>query len=197
MGLYPIFLKLDDLHCVVVGGGAVAERKVKGLLEAKARVTVVAPEATPGIVSLAEGRMISWRKRSYTRGDLEGCRLVIAATDARDVNRLVFEEATERGIPVNAVDEPENSSFFVPAVARTGQLILAVSTSGVAPYMARKLREWLQGKLYPGMENDLEKVQAVRARILGEGLSAETKRKRLHQELQPLVSEIIGKMERS
>jgi precorrin-2 dehydrogenase / sirohydrochlorin ferrochelatase len=197
MGLYPIFLKLDSVPCVVVGGGVVAERKVRSLLDAQARVTVVSPEVTSGIGTLAEAKRIFWLKRSYARGDLEGSRLAIAATDSREVNRLVFEEATERGIPVNSVDDPENSSFFVPAVARTGSLMLAVSTSGIAPYAARRLKEYLESKLYPGLESDLEKIQRARARILGQDLSAEEKSRLMRQELQPLVNEIIEKMERS
>ena len=197
MGLFPIFMKLDCVPCLVVGGGTVAERKVKGLLNAAAHVTVIAPEATQELQSLAISRRISWLKKSYRSGDIEGYRLAIAATDSREINRLVYEEAMECGVLLNSVDDPEHSSFFVPAVARKGSLILAISTSGTAPYLARRLREYLESKLYGGLERDLARAQAVRARILDRNTNTGDRREVLEHELQSLVSEIINKIETS
>jgi siroheme synthase-like protein len=156
---------------------------------------VVAPRTTPGLESLAASEKIVLLKRSYQPEDLKDHHLVIAATDSPEVNRVVSEDATAAGIPVNSVDDPEHSTFYVPSVAAQGSLVLAVSTSGAAPYLARKLRVYLESKLYPGLAKDLENVRAARMRIITSSRSAEQKREQLERELDPLVSEILVKME--
>jgi precorrin-2 dehydrogenase/sirohydrochlorin ferrochelatase len=194
MRLYPVFLKLENTPCLVVGGGDVGERKVCALLEAGARVTVIAPEATALLQETALQGGLSWVKREYRDGDLCGFPLAIAATDSAAVNRLIHEEASTRGVLLNCVDDPEHSSFYVPAVARKGALTLAISTSGAAPYLARRLREYFEQKLYPGLEADLERVEVTRSAIVKEGNPAEEKRMRIEHELRPLVEDIIKKM---
>lgn len=193
--MYPIFLKLDSTPCLVVGGGTVAARKVKGLLTASAVVTVLAPKVCRELRFLTDSGRISWICRGFAQGDLEGYRLVITATDSAQVNRMVYEEATDRGMPVNSVDDPKHSSFFVPAVARRGTLAIAVSTSGTAPYLARRLREYLESKLYSGLEADLERIRAARARIAAEDAGAEGKRQCMERELEPLVKKILRRMD--
>jgi precorrin-2 dehydrogenase/sirohydrochlorin ferrochelatase len=194
--VYPIFLKLQSVPCLVVGAGKVAARKVGSLLGAAALVTVVSPEAVVEIRDLFREGRIAWRERPYRTGDLEGFRLAIAATGSGEVNRLVFEEAARLGVPVNAVDDPEHSSFFVPAVVRRGPLTLAISTSGAAPYLARRLREHLDGWLYPGLEEDLARVREARARIAAEARDEAEKKARIQRELEPLVETILHRLER-
>jgi siroheme synthase-like protein len=194
--MYPIFLKLDRVPCLVVGAGQVAARKVAGLLAAAAQVTVVAPEAAAELRKLAAEGRIAWRERAYLDGDLEGFRLAIAATGSVQVNRRVFEEAARRGVPVNAVDDPGNSSFFVPAVVRRGPLTLAISTAGVVPYLARRLREFLEGWLYPGLEEDLARLGEARARIAAEAPEGAEKKARIERELEPLAGAILRRLER-
>src|SRR6266568_3309904 len=139
MSFYPVFLHLQGRRGVVVGGGAVAEQKVVGLLEAGARVTVVSPDLTWKLEDLAATGAIELRRRGYHRGDLEGAFLAIAATDDRSVNADVWAEAEQRGILLNAVDDLPHCSFIAPAVHRAGDIAVAISTAGKSPALAARV----------------------------------------------------------
>ena len=141
---YPVYLNLKDRRCVVVGGGTIAQDKIIKLLESGAVVSVVSPDATPVIQSLADEGRLEWARREYCPGDLCGAFMGIAATNRRDVNRCIFEEAEEHGILLNVVDDPVLCSFIAPAIVKRGQVTLAVSTGGASPALARKLRESLE-----------------------------------------------------
>lgn len=149
MAHYPVNLDLEDKRCLVVGGGEVAERKVEMLLDFGGRVVVIAPELTPRLESLAADSSVEHVACTYRPGMLKGAFLVIAATDEPEVNHAVAEEARHLGILVNVVDDPDFCSFFVPAVVRRGDLVIAVSTSGRSPSLARRLRERLEEELTP------------------------------------------------
>ena len=138
--LYPVFLDLDGKRCVVVGGGGVANRKARKLLQARAEVVVVSPEVRPELASMA----VEVRRRPYGAGDLEGAFLAFAATDRREVNAAVAREARERGIPVNVADEPPEGDFALPSTLRRGRLQVAVSTGGASPTLARRIRRELE-----------------------------------------------------
>ena len=144
MSFYPVFLNLQGRSSVVVGGGAVAEQKVVGLLEAGARVTVVSPDLTWKLEDLAATGAIELRRRAYRRGDLNGAFIAIAATDDRGANADVWAEAEERGILLNAVDDLPHCSFIAPAVHRAGDIAVAVSTAGKSPALAVRLREQIR-----------------------------------------------------
>ncbi len=144
MSFYPVFLNLQGRSSVVVGGGAVAEQKVVGLLEAGARVTVVSPDLTWKLEDLAATGAIELRRRAYRRGDLNGAFIAIAATDDRGANADVWAEAEERGILLNAVDDLPHCSFIAPAVHRAGDIAVAVSTGGKSPALAVRLREQIR-----------------------------------------------------
>ncbi len=191
--MYPIFLKLENVPCLVVGGGAVAARKVRGLLASGARVTVVSPEAAEELAALARAGRIEWRRRAFAPGDLEGFRLAIAATNRPEVNSRVYEEALASGGLVNAVDDPQHSSFFVPSVVRRGLLTLAISTSGAVPYLARRLREHLEGRFYPELAREVEELAAVRARLAAG--APEGRRENLERELEPRVQRILARLD--
>ncbi len=191
--MYPIFLKLESVPCLVVGGGAVAARKVRGLLAAGARVTVVSPEAEAELKALAREGSLTWRQRPYQAGDLAGFRLTIAATSSAKVNARVYEEALAQGALVNSVDDPRHSSFFVPSVVRRGLLTLAISTSGAVPYLARRLREHLESRFYPELAREVEELQAVRGR-LAQG-EPEGRTARIEQELEPRVRRILARLD--
>ena len=141
---YPVYLNLRGRRCVIVGGGTVAEGKIARLLDSGAEICVVSPDATPGIRRFAADGAVRWEQRKYRPGDLEGAFIAIAATNVREVNRRIFEEANERGIMLNAVDDPPNCSFIAPSIVQRGPVTLAISTGGVSPALARKLRESLQ-----------------------------------------------------
>ena len=135
---YPLFLELTGQPVVVVGAGRVAGRKIRSLLAAGARITVISPRAT----RLPEN--IRWIRRRYRRGDLAGARLVVAATDDLEVNQLVCTEAKRRRQLVNCIAPPSAGNFIVPAVARRGNLAIAISTDGMSPSLAKRLRRDLE-----------------------------------------------------
>jgi precorrin-2 dehydrogenase/sirohydrochlorin ferrochelatase len=141
--LYPIFLKLNKKKCVVIGGGKTATRKVKALLEAKAKVTVISPKLTKELEMLAENGSIKVIKREYKEGDLDKYFLVFATTNSEEINKKVIKEAKKRKILCNIVDDPSNCDFYVPSVYTQGDLKIAISTNGKSPALARKIREEL------------------------------------------------------
>lgn len=156
--LYPIFLSLEDRRCVVVGGGAVADRKARKLLQARAEVVVVAPEVKPAIESVAN----EIHRRPYESGDLEGAFLAFAATDSREVNAAVAREAKELGVPVNVADAPSEGDFALPSTLRRGRLQVAVSTGGASPTLARDIRERLEDRFPPEWAGLVEEVGKAR-----------------------------------
>ena len=170
MRYFPVFLDLKEKRCIVVGGGAVAERKVKNLLKAGARVKVISPELTVPLSRLRDEKKISHLSRSYRRKDLEGALLAIAATNDRTINERVFREATANRIPVNVVDDPAHSSFIVPSIVHKKDLLVAVSTSGRSPALARLLRQKLEREIGPEYPRFLSLLGRVRKKILSRGL---------------------------
>ncbi len=162
---YPAFLDLRGKLVVVIGGGEVALRKAESLLAAGAVVKVVAPNLHAEIEELAFQETISVERREYCPGDLEGAMLAIAAASDPEVNRRVTEEAAERGLFLNVVDTPSSSSFIVPSVMRRGELTLAISTGGLSPALAKRIREKLEETLVPEYGAFLRLLGGMRARI--------------------------------
>ncbi len=144
MRYYPVFLDIAGKPVVVIGGGEVALRKVEGLLAAGAQVTVVSPELYPELRGLVEEDRLRYERREYRWGDLEGYALAFVASDDRSANAAVASEGRERGVWVNAVDDPERCDFIMPSIVQRGDFVVAISTSGGSPAMARKLREEME-----------------------------------------------------
>jgi len=187
MSLFPVCLNIENRLCAVIGGGAVAERKVRGLLLAGARVRVISPAMTPGLMTLHEEGRIEWMARSYQGGDLEKAFLVIAATDDHQVQTAIFAEANQRNIFVNVVDTPEFCTFTLPAVVRQGDLMIAVSTNGKSPALAKHLRIKLEGMFGPEYAVLLDILGQVRSRVLAEGRSQEENEKLFLRLLHPEI----------
>ncbi len=166
MKTYPLFALIEDRACLVVGGGAVGERKVRDLLVAGARVTVVSRDLTPGLAELAAQGRLRYVQGDFTPEHLDGMILVVGATDDMEVNRAVSTAAQARGLLVNIVDAPELCTFIVPAQVRRGLLTIAVSTGGASPALARKVREELEQHFGPDYARYLRVLQAVRDRVL-------------------------------
>ena len=143
MGYYPVFLEMKDRRCVVIGGGAVAERKVEGPVTAGANVTVISPGITDGLKELLKQGAIRHVAREYQTGDRAGYDLVFVATDNLEINAVVSSEARSLRIWVNSADDPDHCDFILPAVIRRGDLAVAVSTGGVSPAVTRAIREEL------------------------------------------------------
>lgn len=168
MNLYPVLLDLRGAPCLVVGGGAVATRKVRALLEAGAAVTAVAPELTAELAELKERGRIDHVAGSFEDTLLEAFRLVFAATNDRRVNDEIARRARDAEVWVNIADDPDASTFQVPAHFRRGELTVAVSTGGASPAEARRVRETLE-ELFPAdYARYLALLRAVRSRVLAE-----------------------------
>jgi precorrin-2 dehydrogenase/sirohydrochlorin ferrochelatase len=147
---YPICLiGMERRRAVVVGGGKVAERKVAGLREAGAQVTVIGPAQTEQLLAWAQAGAISLIPRRYCQGDLAGAFLVVAATDDPGVNQTVCDEARAGGCLINSVEHPERSDFIVPAVVRRGDVTIAIGTGGASPALARHLRQRVEQIIGP------------------------------------------------
>jgi precorrin-2 dehydrogenase len=140
MNYYPIFLRVAGRSCVVIGGGHVAEEKVQSLLLAGARITVISPQLTPGLTALAATNQITHHDRTYASGDVVGFFLAYAATDDEDLHVEIAAEAAAAGVLVNVVDRPRLCDFIMPSVVERGDLVIATSTGGASPAMARRIR---------------------------------------------------------
>jgi precorrin-2 dehydrogenase/sirohydrochlorin ferrochelatase len=137
---YPLSLLLNNRAVAVIGGGGIAERKVLSLLDTGAKITVIAPKATKKIKSLAAKKKVVLKLRNFVHDDLKGKLLIFAATNSDEVNKQVSRLARKKGILVNCVDDPKECDFFVPSFFRRGSLLLAVSTGGKIPALAKKIR---------------------------------------------------------
>ncbi len=165
MDYLPVFLDLRERTCVVVGGGAIAARKIDLLLRAGARVMVVAPQLDAAVAALAETAAISVRQRPFLASDLEGAVFVVAATDDRAVNRHVAASATAAAIPVNAVDQPRDSTAIMPSIVDRSPVVIAIGTGGSAPVLARMLRARIE-TLIPANYGELAALLgALRERV--------------------------------
>ena len=147
--MYPVMLEMRNRRCLVVGGGGVALRKVQGLVEEGASVTVVAPQAVGPLGEMASRGEIDLQLRPYAGDAADGYQLVFAATDDRDTNALVFHDAESVGVWANVADDPELCSFHLPARVRRGPLQLAIGSAGEAPFVVRRLRKMLEQRFGP------------------------------------------------
>lgn len=191
MGWYPIVIEMTDRPVLVIGGGAVAERKVEGLLAAGARVTVLAPALTARLLAWVREGRIGHVGRAYRTGDLEGYRVAFAATDDGQVNAAVAGEARERAVWLNAADDPGHSDFILPSVLRRGDLVVAVTTGGASPALARAVREELEAHLTEEYADLASLVAEVRrtVRQRPDPPKAEAWRRALDDRLRRLVAE--------
>ena len=193
MRYFPVFVDLKGKYCVVVGGGRVGERKVRSLLKAGALVKVIGPELTPSLFRLKKKGKIIHISRSYRTGDLGRAFLVIAATDDRKTNERVFRQALEKRVLVNVVDDPAHSSFIVPSIVEKKDLVVAISTSGRSPALARVLRQKLEKEIGPEYTFLLKILGSLRKKIrslkLGQKENQKIFRELVKEELLSLIKE--------
>lgn len=166
MAYYPVMLDLRGRPVLFVGGGWETEAKVRGLLEAGAAVTLLSPLEHPGLEPLARSGALTWLRRGYRRGDLAGFRLCFAHPPDRSLNALIAREARERGVWLNAVDDPAHCDFILPAVHRQGDLVIAVSTGGAAPALGVRIKQRLAGEYGPEYARYLELLRSFRPLVL-------------------------------
>jgi hydroxymethylbilane synthase len=164
--VFPINLALTDRRVVVVGGGAVAERKVNALRDAGARVTVVSPGLTPGLTALAESGAVTWERRLFAFGDCAGATLAFAATDDAGINAAVVVDARNNGVPVNDAGDAARGDFITPAVHRSGPLTVTVDSSGLAPSFTARIRDELAVQFDARYARAAASLGALRERVL-------------------------------
>jgi len=167
MDFLPIFLNIRGRRCAVIGGGEVAARKVSLLLEAGGAVTVYSPKLCAALAELRDAGRLQHVAERFSEGMLDGCAIAIAATDDDVVNRQVSEAAIQRNVPINVVDQPELCSFIVPSIVDRSPVVVAVSTGGASPVLARLIRARLEtliptayGRLAQLVESFRDKVKA-------------------------------------
>jgi len=163
---YPVCLDLEGKCCLVVGGGKIAERKIVSLLDYGAKVRVVSPKVTPEIADLLRQGRIWYEEREFQAGDLAGVFLVIAATNIDQINQGIAREAQRRGILINVVDAPADSTFILPAVLKRGDLAISISTGGKSPALARKMRQDMETQYGREYEILVDIMGNLRADIL-------------------------------
>jgi len=173
MSYYPILVNLRGQKAVVVGGGKVAERKIQTLLQYAAVVHVVSRDLTGTLQQYVEEGRITYIGDAFQETQLDGAFMVIAATDDPELNRRVSLAAKRQNLLINAVDQPEDCNFIVPSILQRGDLIIAVSTSGKSPALARKIRQELEATFGDEYQSLLVMMGRLRKDVLSLSLSSE------------------------
>ena len=181
MNYYPVFLDLKDKKALVVGGGKVAERKIETLLNCGALIRLVSRELTGKLELLVENGDALHVGEHFKEQDLDEVFLVIAATDDKKLNRRVSEAARKRGLLVNAVDQPADCNFIVPSIVKRGALLVAISTSGKSPGLAKKIRRNLESQFGDEYGVFLTLMGELRREILSFGLPSEENSRVFHE----------------
>ena len=192
MKYYPALLNLRDASVLVVGGGTVALRKIRVLRACGARVHVVALKVSGEVKKLKGLRL---QERAFRVSDLRGIRFVVAATSSRATNRKVSEACRRRGLFVNVVDDPELSTFILPAVVRRGDLLISVSTQGAAPFVSAEIARELRERYGKGHALWVNKMRAARKKILRKVESPEKRKKLFRELLKPAYFRMIERGE--
>lgn len=169
-GYYPILLNIRDKKCVVIGGGEIALRKVKTLLEYGACIEVISPVFCPELVQIAKKGKIKSYAKGYSSQDLKDAVIAIAATDDANINEKISIDARKYGVLINVVDKPQHSDFIVPSSMTRGDITIAVSTSGKSPALARKIRTELENKLGDEYNRLANIVSLARNQLKMEGI---------------------------
>jgi precorrin-2 dehydrogenase / sirohydrochlorin ferrochelatase len=185
MALYPVFLKLQGRKVLIVGGGAVAEQKIEGVLRSATDVTVMAPRVTPCIRHwAAEGRLLHVA-REFAAGMAQGYFLVIAATDSAAVNHVIYAEAKTAGALCNAVDDTPYCDFYAPALVSRGEFQIAISTGGNSPSLAQRVRKSLEAEYGPEYESWTAWLGRMRSALRAVLPASQSRKELLH--LLPLL----------
>jgi len=174
---YNISLKICDKPCLVVGGGDVAERKAGRLLDFGASVVVVGKTLTPGLETMKKESRINHIEADYDNAFLDDAFLVIGATDRDDVNADISRDGREKGILVNIVDDPDKCDFVLPSLLKQGDLLIAISTGGKSPALAKKLREEMEQHFGTEYRTLLEVMGQLREKLVVKGRSSDENRR--------------------
>src|SRR5258708_2091340 len=179
--LFPMFLKLEGRNCLVLGAGSVGEQKIRSLLDCGAELRVVAPAAAAAVQDWARSRRLTWVQREYQPSDLDRVYLVVAATSDVEVNHAIYREANAGGILCNVVDDPPYCDFYYGALVRRGQLQIAISTNGLSPALAQRIRKQLEAEFPPIYGHWLDELGGRREAMFRAGGDPEERKAQLHE----------------
>lgn len=186
--LFPMFLRLEGRACLVVGAGAVAEEKIRGLVDAGARVRVVAPAATAAIAELARTKKLDWFARKFKLRDVVGAFLIVAATSSTETHERIWRAARQANVLCNVADDPERCDLFYGAVVRRGALQIVVSTGGRSPALAQQIRKRLGKQFGAEYVRWVERLGRARSRALASETDI-VQRKRIAHRMARQISE--------
>ena len=179
--LFPAFLKIAGRPCLVVGGGPVAEEKVSGLIHAGANVCIVAPTSTDQIHDWARQKTVRWKPRKFQAADIKGNFLVVAATSSALLHGRIYRLAKKSRVLCNVVDDPDHCDFYYGSVVQRGSLQIAISTAGLSPALAQRLRKRFEHEFGEEYELWLEEIGKVRKRLFDKHIEPARRRQLLHQ----------------
>jgi len=191
MPYYPISVDLQGKAVVVIGGGTVAQRKIETLLQYGAVVNVVSRQLTPALNRYLEEGKIKFLGKKFRESHLNGVFMVIASTDDVSLNHRISQEARKKGLLINAVDQPSDCNFIVPAILRRGDLLIAVSTSGKSPALAKKVRKDLEDQFGPEYGTLLVIMGNLRKEVLSRGLSQDENSRIFHDIVDSPILEAV------
>jgi len=176
MKYYPVCLDVSGRRCVIIGGGEVSERKARRLMDCGAEVLVVSESLSPALQALKADGRLSHIRAEYSRELIDGAFLVIGATDSAEVNEAVSRDAKKQGILVNIVDDPGRCNFILPSLYRRGDLLIAITTGGKSPALAKRLRKEMSRHFGPEYEIFLKIMGQIRGKVISRGYSSEQNR---------------------
>ena len=184
--LYPAMLDLKEKKCVVIGGGKVALRKVKTLLNSFAKVKIISPSICSEMAEMAKHHntknYLEWLQKVYEKKDLCGAFMVFACTDDSSINTTISRDARSKGLMINCVNPPEESNFIVPASVNNGDLTISISTGGASPALSKKLKEKIQQEFVSGWDKYIELLKYCRQEIKNQ-VNDENRRKDIYYEI--------------
>lgn len=176
MDYFPLFFNLKDQHCLIIGGGEIAARKIRLLVQAGAKITVISKAFCPDIMAMQSSFGLILQQQEFTASDFSHFRLIISATENKILNQWVAETAQEQGIPINVVDNPALSSFIFPAIVDRSPLIVAVSSGGVAPVLSRLIRAKIEAVIPPAYGKLADLAQTFREKVKNRFTSVQQRR---------------------
>lgn len=179
---FPLVLDLAGKRCLVVGGGEVATRKAEALIHAQARLTVIAPAATAEMAAWASQGLVEWRQEPFRPYEMNTYTLVVAATNRKEVNLAVWQAVKAVNGWINIVDRPDLCNFIVPSTVQRGKLVIAISTSGASPGLARKIKQRVERDIGPEYESYVNFLAAVRSQVMAT-ISDAALRKKIFRQL--------------
>jgi len=199
MSWYPVSLNLKDRNCLIVGGGKVAERKLKSLIKAEANVTLIAPKINAILQEMREAGAYHYLKSTYQANDVNGFFLVIAATDCTETNSRIGADAESQAILFNSANSSEYSNFYPAAASHCGDIQLAVSSNGQNPFLAKKIRKYLDQKFDDSLQDEVLELGRLRKQMVENTMGLEEKEKKAYMKdnLLEKVEALLDKIDKN